>query len=104
MLFAQLSDATSFLLLICALMATVSNDLLRRDVHMLGELLGEVIIEHVGANALELVEDIRHLARRRRGGEAAAESQLARRVAGLSLAETRIIARSFSIFFDLANL
>lgn len=85
-------------------MTIVSNDLLRRDVHRLGTMLGEVITEHIGANALELVEEVRHLARRRREGDAAAERQLSRRVGGLSLAEARIVARSFSIFFDLANL
>lgn len=85
-------------------MSTLSNDHLRRDVRMLGDLLGEVITELVGPGALALVEDVRQLSRRRRSGEHEAEPELAARVAGLDLAEARIVSRAFSVFFDLANL
>lgn len=85
-------------------MQTVSNDLLRRDVRMLGDLLGDVITELVGPGALALVEDVRQLSRRRRSGEHEAEPELAARVAGLDLAQARTVSRAFSIFFDLANL
>lgn len=71
---------------------------------MLGELLGDVITNLVGPTALTLVEDVRQLSRRRRGGEHEAEPQLARRVADLTLSDARVVARAFSVFFDLANL
>ncbi len=85
-------------------MATVSNDLLRRDVRMLGDMLGDVITKSVGNDALTLVESIRQLARRRRSGDHEAEGELAKRIAKLTLAESRVVARAFSVFFDLANL
>ena len=82
----------------------VSNELLRRDVRMLGDLLGEVITQLAGADAFALVEDIRQLSRARRGGEPSAEQQLAERIAGLSEAQARVVARAFSVFFDVSNL
>jgi phosphoenolpyruvate carboxylase len=85
-------------------MATVSSDLLRRDVRMLGDMLGEVITESVGSDGLALVETIRQLSRRRRSGDHEAEAELADRIAKLTLAESRVVARAFSVFFDLANL
>lgn len=82
----------------------VTNELLRRDVRMLGDLLGEVITEQAGPEALALVEDIRRLARARRSGEAGAEENLAGRISALSEPQARVVARAFSVFFDLANL
>lgn len=85
-------------------MAMVSNDLLRRDVQMLGDMLGETIVEQAGPDAFQLIEEVRQLSRRRRGGDHTAEPELASKIAGLSMAEARVVARAFSIFFDLANL
>lgn len=85
-------------------MTTISSDLLRRDVRALGDMLGEVITESVGPEALALVETIRQLARRRRSGDHIAEAELADRIPKLTLSEARVVARAFSVFFDLANL
>lgn len=82
----------------------VSDELLRRDVRILGEMLGDVIREQVGATGLELVERIRLLARERRTGAAAAERHLAQLVQGLSFEEARVVARAFSMYFDVANI
>ena len=82
----------------------LSNDLLRRDVRMLGDMLGSVIEELAGSPALALVEQVRQLARQRRAGDTEAEDLLARRIACLSENEARLVARAFSVFFDLANL
>ena len=82
----------------------VSNDLLRRDVRMLGDMLGEIITELAGKPSFELVEAIRLLARERRNGSQDAEKALAEKIAGLSSDEARTVARAFSIFFDLANI
>lgn len=85
-------------------MTAVSTELLRRDVRALGDMLGEVITESVGNEALALVETIRQLAWRRRNGEHDAEAELSERIAQLTLPESRVVARAFSVYFDLANL
>ncbi len=85
-------------------MTTVSNELLRRDVRILGDLLGEVISEAAGPEALALVEEIRQLSRKRRSGDHEAEGLLTDRIAKLSISEARIVARAFGVFFDLANI
>jgi phosphoenolpyruvate carboxylase len=85
-------------------MATVNSDLLRRDVRTLGDMLGEVITESLGSESLALVEKIRQLSRQRRGGDHNAGAELAQQVSQLTLAEARVVARAFSVFFDLANL
>ena len=61
----------------------MTDDLLRRDVRMLGDMLGAIISRLAGPAALELVEQIRLLARERRGGSREAERQLAERIAAL---------------------
>jgi phosphoenolpyruvate carboxylase len=80
------------------------DDLLRRDVRFLGGLLDDVIRDLEGPQALTLVEDVRNLARQRRAGAHDAERLLAARIEGLDENEARIIARAFSIYFDLVNI
>jgi len=80
------------------------NDPLRRDVRLLGDMLGEVIVEQHGPEQLLLVQQIRQLARERRGNVLGAEAELARRIAALTEDDIRIVARALSIFFDLSNL
>ncbi len=86
------------------ILATVNNELLRRDVRMLGDMLGEVIRELVGTDAFNCVEEIRKLARERRSGIPEAEHALSALIAGLDEPAARAVTRAFSIFFDLANL
>lgn len=85
-------------------METVNQELLRRDVRFLGDMLGEVIRELVGQQALDRVEEIRKVSRERRIGSPSVEAGLARMIASLDESEARIVTRAFSIFFDLANL
>lgn len=85
-------------------MATVNSDLLRRDVRKLGDMLGEVITESAGSDSLGLIETIRKLSRQRRSGDHLAGTELAERISQLTLPEARVVARAFSVFFDLANL
>ena len=85
-------------------MATVNNELLRRDVRMLGEMLGDVIREMAGSAALECIETIRKVSRERRSGSSEAETELIDRIALLDEPTARIVTRAFSIFFDMANL
>ncbi|HEX4146679.1 MAG TPA: phosphoenolpyruvate carboxylase [Pirellulales bacterium] len=82
----------------------MSNDLLRRDVRMLADMLGAIISRLAGPAALEMVEEIRLLARERRGGAREAEQQLADKIAAFDHDQARTVARAFSIFFDLANI
>ena len=80
------------------------DDLLRRDVRLLGDMLGGVIRDLAGARAFDLVEEIRRLARDRRAGQHEAEGVLATRIESLDDADATIVARAFSIFFDLVNI
>jgi len=77
---------------------------LRDEIRMLGEVLGHVVANLEGPDALELIESIRELAKRRRAGDADAATALVDRINKLEDESARIVARSFTIFFDLANL
>ncbi|MFM7137266.1 MAG: phosphoenolpyruvate carboxylase, partial [Planctomycetota bacterium] len=82
----------------------VEDELLRRDVRLLGDMLGDVIRSLAGPEAVALVEEIRGLARARRSGDHAAEAALDARIAGLDEAQATVVARAFSVFFDLVNI
>ena len=82
----------------------VNDDLLRRDVRLLGDTLGEVITELAGTDSFSLVEEVRALARDRRSGQHDAERKLAARIESLDTPQASCVARAFSIFFDLANI
>ncbi len=82
----------------------VNDDLLRRDIHLLGDMLGRVVVQLAGGEALELVEQIRGLARDRRAGERDAERALAARIEALDTPQAQTVARAFSIYFDLVNI
>ena len=81
---------------------------LRRDVRFLGRLLGEVLVEQEGADLLELEEQVRHLAiRRRRGpreGRAEAEHEMAALLAALPIYRAEPVIRAFATYFSLVNL
>ena len=80
------------------------DELLRRDVRLLGDTLGSVIREIAGPEAFELVEEVRRLARDRRDGRQEAEPALASRIESLDEPHATVVARAFSIFFDLVNI
>ncbi|WP_224249557.1 phosphoenolpyruvate carboxylase [Hyalangium gracile] len=81
---------------------------LRRDVRLLGRLLGEVIIEQEGQALFDLEEQVRHLAiQRRRGpkpGRRAAAGELAALLQKLPLEQAEPVLRAFSVYFQLVNL
>lgn len=81
-----------------------SNDLLRRDIRHLGDLLGEIIQQQAGEETLKLIERVRHLSRDRRSGVPGAEDKLTDSISKLTSDEVRHVTRAFSLFFDLANL
>ncbi len=82
----------------------ISDQLLRQDIRMLGEMLGDTIREQAGDTIFDHVEQVRALAKNRRAGEAGSESAMGKLLSDLPLSELRAVARSFSIFFELANL
>jgi phosphoenolpyruvate carboxylase len=73
----------------------------RAHIRLLGRLLGDVIREQHGDKDYNLVEDIR---RQSVGEYRAGERALDRLLAGLSLPETVLLIRAFSIFSQLANI
>lgn len=81
-----------------------SDDLLRRDVRFLGDMLGGVITDLAGEQAYELVEQIRLVARERRAGKPTAEQELTSLIESLSDVQIRTVARAFSLYFDMANI
>ena len=81
-----------------------NDDLLRRDVRLLGDMLGAVIVELAGQESFALVEEVRALARDRRAGRHDAERALAAKIESLDTAQAECVARAFSIYFDLVNI
>ena len=87
-------------------MATPGTDAaLRRDVRLLGETLGRVLVEQGGPGLLAAEERIRELSRNARStGSARARDKLAESVAALPLDRQADVLRAFSLYFQLANL
>ena len=81
-----------------------TDDLLRRDIRLLDDTLGDVIRDLAGDETLGMVREIRDLARDRRDGVPDAERRLAARIEGLDEAAARMVTRALSIFFDLVNI
>jgi phosphoenolpyruvate carboxylase len=78
---------------------------LSREVRLLGALLGQVIAEQEGLEALELVERVRGWAIAvRRREDPAARRALDDELAALDPARLEVLARAFSAFFQVANL
>jgi phosphoenolpyruvate carboxylase len=86
-------------------------ELMRRDVRLLGDMLGEVISESSGPDLLADVEKLRHavIAAREvtdRGSLAAAavSDEIAALVSSWSRERAEQVARAFTVYFHLANL
>jgi len=87
---------------------------MRRDVRLLGEILGQVIAESDSPELLADVEDLRHrvIAARQHddadghpgGASAVADDDIAALVASWPLARAEAVARAFTVYFHLANL
>jgi phosphoenolpyruvate carboxylase len=77
---------------------------LRDDVHALGELMGQILLDQGGRILFERVERDRLLAIRRRSGDAAAAAELAAAARGLDPATARDLTRAFSMWFLGVNL
>lgn len=79
---------------------------LRRDVRLLGMLLGGVIHEQSGASLFNSVETLRGLATRHRDdvSELALMEEAERLVDQVPVPEAYELTRAFAIYFDLTNL
>ena len=75
---------------------------LRRDVRLLGDLLGRVLVEQEDESLLDDVERVRGLARAARGG--APHDDLAAAVGELPLERQASVLRAFATYFQLANV
>ena len=77
---------------------------LSATIHLLGDILGEVISEIESPAIFGIEERVRLLAKARRNGDASAAGQLQSTVAALSPDEARAVASAFTVYFDLVNL
>jgi len=80
------------------------RDRLSEQIHLLGDLLGQTIVEQEGEPLFELVEEVRGLAKLHRAGDAVAGERLLRRVESLPLPESRGVVKAFATYFKLVNL
>jgi phosphoenolpyruvate carboxylase len=77
---------------------------LRADIKYLGNLLGKIICEQHGEDALALVEAIRADAKARRSGDADTGIRLAATIAALDLDKRHILIKAFGNYFQLINI
>ena len=85
-------------------MSVVDEVDLRREVGLLGVMLGETIVTNKGDDALEIVERLRRAAWDRRVGRPEADDRMREILANLTFDQMRSVARAFTIFLDLFNL
>ena len=79
---------------------------LSETVRLLGDMLGETIIEQNGRGLFDLIEEVRATTKSLRSGEADAQAHLAERMSELvhDLPRTRSILKAFTVYFQLINL
>jgi phosphoenolpyruvate carboxylase len=80
---------------------------LRRDVRLLGHLLGRVLEEAGGPGLLEDVERLRRATialRNADGGRRDARARVVELVSGFDLDRAELLARAFTVYFQLVNL
>jgi phosphoenolpyruvate carboxylase len=78
---------------------------LRRDINLLGRVLGQVLIEQEGEELFETEEEVRLLCKRLRFGyDPALDERLRRKIEVLDSEQLRKIVRAFSVYFQLVNI
>ena len=77
---------------------------MRRDVRLLGDILGEIIRDSGGPGLLADVERLRHAVIDARHDDHDAGDEIATLVASWSLEQAEQVARAFAVYFHLANL
>src|SRR5699024_8759075 len=85
--------------------STDKNAPLRRDVNMLGNILGEILKAHGGETLFNEVEDIRRMTKSiRENFDQSTYDQLKERIKGLKPPLRQQVIRSFSMYFLLVNI
>jgi phosphoenolpyruvate carboxylase len=79
------------------------DEALRQDVHALGQMVGELLIEQGGEALYKTVESARLYAIGRREGDAEASQKLDQLLGKMSAAAARDIVRAFSTYFQVVN-
>ena len=77
---------------------------LSEAIHLLGDMLGEVISELESPELFAIEERIRAAAKDRRGGKLEAVKQLEAEVEALDIHAARAVSAAFTTYFDLVNL
>ncbi|HET7480846.1 MAG TPA: phosphoenolpyruvate carboxylase [Rubrobacteraceae bacterium] len=78
---------------------------LRRDINLLGRILGQVLVEQEGADLLDAEEDLRLLCKRLRFDyDPELDERLRRRIEKMDAGELGRIVRAFSVYFQLVNI
>jgi phosphoenolpyruvate carboxylase len=80
------------------------HERLHTDIHLLGDALGEVLLEQGGAELFNLVEQDRHAAMDWRDSHSPDAEPLAMRVRGRPPQQARELVRAFSSWFQLVNV
>ncbi|MEW6060775.1 MAG: phosphoenolpyruvate carboxylase [Bacteroidota bacterium] len=81
------------------------DTLLRSNIRMLGNLLGEVITEQEGKEFFDLEEYVRHSTKKYRAlRQVSITKKLAKKIASLDPALMKKLIRAFSIYFQLVNI
>ena len=73
-------------------------------IHLLGDILGEVISELESPELFEIEERIRAAAKERRAGDETAAKELESEVEALDTNAARAVSAAFTTYFDLVNL
>ena len=81
-----------------------TDQALRDDVHLLGDLLGDTLRAQEGTELFEMVERVRALAKSGRAGNDADFDALAELLAARPTCDALPVARAFSHFLTLANI
>ena len=80
------------------------DEALRRDVRLLGKLLGKTIRDQRGESLFQLVEEVRRMAKEARKIEAEQSPKLIEKLSNLDDTELLYLARAFTLFPNLANI
>ncbi|MCB8948184.1 MAG: phosphoenolpyruvate carboxylase [Ardenticatenaceae bacterium] len=82
-----------------------SQKLLSEDIHLLGDILGQVIRHQAGVELFELEEGVRALSKARRMDVSPEiDARLEQIVNGLSVEKAELLSRAFANYFELVNL
>ncbi|GIV96065.1 MAG: phosphoenolpyruvate carboxylase [Herpetosiphonaceae bacterium] len=86
-------------------MTQTAQDALSSDIHLLGDLLGEIIRRIEGEQAFELEEEVRAATKALRTAPSIEEARrLCDRLDRLDLPALSLLIRAFGVYFDLINL